>query len=282
MILKLDKLMSVFSRIIRIAVWAVVLCSFASSCHRIERERNLWLMAKWTGREIFFPSFIPHDSANYRILVYVRKEGCTSCRLHLSRWREFLDELDEEIPQRVPVLFCFHSNDTNYIDTLMKGGGYKGLYYMDPADSLNQLNAFNGKHSVFLLNKSNRVELIGNPATNTRVGNLYMNRIKGVAKADLRAERTDIDLGSIKAYKQITTKIDAVNCGLAPFSLDKIETSCDCVSVLISKSYVMPGDRIKLTIKVTPETDGEFVREINLKGVDGDSLKICLSGKVVI
>lgn len=270
-----------FMKNLKFAVLAFILLGFASSCQRIERECDLWIMAKWVGREIVLPSFLPNDSANHKILVLVREGGCTSCQLQISRWVSFMDELHKLSGQRIPVLFCFHSIDTGYVDALLRGGGYNGPYYIDSVDSLNFLNGFNEKHSVFLLDRNNCVELVGNPVTNSHIGNLFLSQILSHPKADLRSKIKNLELGVLRIGERVKTKITISNYGLDSFAFQGIETSCDCVTASMSELIIPPGRKAKLKINISPNAEGDFTWCVDIKGLDDVSLQIFISATVV-
>ena len=43
----------------------------------------------------------------YKIVAYVDSAGCTSCKLHLSKWKELIHYVDSIQSERVQFLFFF-------------------------------------------------------------------------------------------------------------------------------------------------------------------------------
>jgi hypothetical protein len=77
------------------------------SCQTDKKKENITqLVTEWQGKEIVFPKNIVFtryltDTTNYRvpdsdykILVYVDSTGCTSCKLQLSKWKEWIAYTD--------------------------------------------------------------------------------------------------------------------------------------------------------------------------------------------
>jgi hypothetical protein len=92
-----------------------------SSCQQTEAERLEQLLQKWYEKEITFPdnpSFtvygekesdftIPKDG--YKLVHYVDSVGCTSCKLNLDKWQEYIAYLDSVTGHTVPCLFFIHA-----------------------------------------------------------------------------------------------------------------------------------------------------------------------------
>ena len=95
-----------------------IVCFF--SCQDKERERFSNLVHDWQGKEILFPDSlvfarfgtdtvdnILSPDAPYKILVYIDSLGCTTCKLQLDRWKEFIAYVDSATNDRIP--FCFRN-----------------------------------------------------------------------------------------------------------------------------------------------------------------------------
>ena len=88
------------------------------SCKESEKEKIARLVREWDGKEISFPSHsvftiqgkdtidFSFADAEYKIVTYVDSVGCTSCKLQLPRWKEFMHEVDSLAQGKCPcVLF---------------------------------------------------------------------------------------------------------------------------------------------------------------------------------
>lgn len=111
----------------------LLLLSFLTGCKESEKEKIARLVKEWDGKEISFP---PHSvftiqgkdtidfsfaDAEYKIVTYVDSVGCTSCKLQLPRWKEFMHEVDSLVQGKVPFVFYFHPKDVYEYDFTDKG-----------------------------------------------------------------------------------------------------------------------------------------------------------------
>ena len=77
------------------------------------------LVQEWQGKEIKFPDnpiFTQYvkdtvdyqiSVSDYKIVMYVDSIGCVSCKLQLSRWKEFIGQVDSVCNKDVPSSFSF-------------------------------------------------------------------------------------------------------------------------------------------------------------------------------
>lgn len=81
-------------------------CLLFSSCKISEDESWKEELYKWNGREIQIPSNLKFSiygenevdnviSKGYKIVHYVDSVGCTSCKLNLLGWKNFITELTQ-------------------------------------------------------------------------------------------------------------------------------------------------------------------------------------------
>ena len=103
---------------------ALIMCVWVlASCKESREEAMLRLVGEWNGKEIKFPSRsvftvqgkdtvdFEFRHADYKVVTYIDSVGCTSCKLQLPRWKEFLAEVDSLTEGSVPFLFYFHPKD---------------------------------------------------------------------------------------------------------------------------------------------------------------------------
>ena len=82
----------------RIVTW--IMCVWVlASCQESREADMLRLVNKWHGKEIKFPfrsvftiqgkDTVDFDfgNAEYKVITYIDSVGCTSCKLHLPRWK---------------------------------------------------------------------------------------------------------------------------------------------------------------------------------------------------
>ena len=169
----------------------LLLTIFLSACQDKQKEIITLLVKEWQGKQILFPENMvftrfASDTTNfviptsdYKVLVFVDSIGCTSCKLQLSRWKEFIRYTDSISQKNIPFLFFFQFDDQWEIHSLLIRENFDKPICLDRSDSLNQLNHFpkDIRFQVFLLDKNNKVVVIGNPVHNPNVKELYLEEI---------------------------------------------------------------------------------------------------------
>lgn len=258
---------------------------FLFSCKETDKERITRIMLEWQGREVQFPSKMTFTKfgldtvdyhipqSEYKILLYVDSIGCTSCKLQLAKWKELIVTLDSATGGSVPVLFFFQSNNVREIKYLLKRAGFDLPVCIDSNDELNKLNNFSSDplFQTFLLDKNNRVKLIGNPIHNLKVRDIYINaitngdiEIKNPVLTTVDIPTTEIDLGSFS--KNETKEVDFIikNTGNYPLFLKGSTSSCDCTTTKSDRRQVPPKEELKLTIQYKPDQKGDFLRTVSV------------------
>jgi hypothetical protein len=143
------------------------------------------IIQKWQGKEILIPSDITfkslgRDTASfflwnkpYKIFTYIDSIGCTSCQLGLSEWKAFIDSCSQ---QQIDIGFIFAVHSSNYRqftgEVRFNEFDYPIIY--DYHNSFDKLNKFlPAPYRTFLLDKNNKVQLIGSPINNPTMWELY-------------------------------------------------------------------------------------------------------------
>ena len=112
--------------------------------------------------------------------MYVDSAGCSSCRLDLSLWQQLVEEADSLFHGRVGFLLYFQPKSEREMASLFAGNRFTYPVFMDLNGSINRLNRFRPEmqYQCFLLDKDNKVVMMGNPALNIRIWELYKKQIK--------------------------------------------------------------------------------------------------------
>ena len=107
-----------------------------------------------------------------------------------------------------------HPKDAKEIRYLLKRDAFDRPVCIDIDDRLNKLNKFPADitFQTFLLDKDNKVTVLGNPVHNTAVKELYLKQITGkdspnknIPKTTAEATKTEIDF---RNFRQIGSKGD--------------------------------------------------------------------------
>lgn len=87
---------------------------FLISCQQTEKEKLEELVKNWNGKEVQFPTNLsftlygktPVDfkipASDYKIVTYVDSLGCSSCKLQLPKWKDFMKYADSIVGYQIP------------------------------------------------------------------------------------------------------------------------------------------------------------------------------------
>lgn len=228
---------------------------------------------------------------HFKIVRYIGKDGCSSCKLHLSRYPEILKELSDSAKCPVGFVCIINPSDMAELRRILHRDNYAGLtMWIDETDTINSLNQFPEIESLqtFLLDKDNRVLAIGDPAVNPRVMRLYTQILSNDTINPARLPYTvlsvandEIQIGKVVAGDTIHIPVRVHNVGNTEFVLDKVITSCDCTTAELSSESIAPGESAMLTIHFSePDAIGDFYRVVDIFGNTEQELSIEFYGTI--
>lgn len=278
----------------------LLLTIFLSACQDKQKEIITLLVKEWQGKQILFPENMvftrfASDTTNfviptsdYKVLVFVDSIGCTSCKLQLSRWKEFIRYTDSISQKNIPFLFFFQFDDQWEIHSLLIRENFDKPICLDRSDSLNQLNHFpkDIRFQVFLLDKNNKVVVIGNPVHNPNVKELYLEEISrkqpvAPIQTTVKVEKESLLLETIPLGKSKDTLFTLVNTGDQPLVIIDVTSTCGCAQTLFDKHPVQPGESLHIKVGVTPENKGLFDETITVKCNTNQLIKLNIRGNTI-
>lgn len=278
----------------------LLLTIFLSACQDKQKEIITLLVKEWQGKQILFPENMvftrfASDTTNfviptsdYKVLVFVDSIGCTSCKLQLSRWKEFIRYTDSISQKNIPFLFFFQFDDQWEIHSLLIRENFDKPICLDRSDSLNQLNHFpkDIRFQVFLLDKNNKVVVIGNPVHNPNVKELYLEEISrkqpvAPIQTTVKVEKESLLLETIPLGKSKDTLFTLVNTGDQPLVIIDVTTTCGCAQTLFDKHPVQPGESLHIKVGVTPENKGLFDETVTVKCNTNQLIKLNIRGNTI-
>lgn len=255
------------------------------------------MVTEWQGKEIRFPQdmvftrfttdtvdfTLPESS--HKILVFVDSIGCTSCKLQLHRWKELIQHTDSITQRTVPFLFFFQSTDKKEIRYLLKKDNFDLPICLDQSDRLNGLNHFpaDGRFQTFLLDKNNKVVVIGNPIHNPNIRELYLKEITGKQPASqiqttVQVEKASIQLGAIQDGESKEAVFQLTNTGSNPLVILDAATTCGCARPSFDKHPGKPGETLQVRVIMTPKDKGFFDETITVKCNTKEMIKLNIRG----
>jgi hypothetical protein len=178
----------------QIIIFTLAILVFSSCKDNKLRNDATAIVKEWTGKEIQFPENTPCFSMakdtscvdlysdNYKVLLFVDSAGCTSCRLKLSEWKKIMEEADSVFNKKPEFIFYFQpkERDEKEIKFILQHNGFHYPVFIDKENEIDRLNRFlsNAEYQCFLLDKDNKVLMIGNPVLNPGIWILYKKLIK--------------------------------------------------------------------------------------------------------
>ena len=282
----------------------ILLITAFFSCDNEQKEKEkqiLQLVNEWQGKQIVFPEnaiFTRYltdttdyqiPQSEYKVLIYVDSIGCTSCKLQLHKWKELIEYTNSVTQNKVPFLFFFHPKDAKEIRYLLKRDGFDRPICIDLDDRLNKLNKFPADMTfqTFLLDKNNKVAVLGNPVHNTAVKDLYLKQITGkdnpnknIPKTTAEVNQTEIDFGTFDKSEIKQTTIEVKNTGDSPLVIVDISTTCGCTAATYDKRPAKPGETLRVGIKMTPKDTGFFDEVVTIKynSINNRPVKVRIKG----
>ena len=272
-----------------------------SSCQNSPQEHITQLVEEWQGKEVRFPEnpvFTRQlsDTVDYRIpeteykvLVYVDSIGCTSCKLQLPQWKEFIAYVDSVSGGKIPFLFFFQSKDNKELRYILKRDNFRLPVCVDSQNEFGKLNRFPSEQmfQTFLLDKDNRVKVIGNPIHNLSVKELYLKEIEGVKKSETLAltqivsDQEEYDLGIVAENETKRQKVLLKNTGNVPFVIKGVTTSCDCTTAEYDWKEIAPNEQKEMVVSYKGEEPGDFWRTVTVYGnIPDQALTLSFVGRV--
>lgn len=277
---------------------------FSCKNEQKEREKQIaQLVKEWQGKEIVFPDNLIFTryvtdttdyqipNSEYKVLIYVDSVGCTSCKLQLHKWKELVEYVDSVTQKRVSFLFFFHSKDNKEICSLLKHDGFDRPVCIDLEDRLNKQNKFPADitFQTFLLDKNNKVVVMGNPVHNKAVRDLYLKQITGkdsptknLPRTTVEVAQPEINFGTFEKSEVKGTIFEVKNTGDSPLVIVDINTTCGCTAATYDKRPAKPGETLQVGIKMTPKDTGFFDEVVTIKynSINNQPVKVRIKGNV--
>jgi hypothetical protein len=278
----------------------ITLFSIPFSCKNKQQTSEVQkIVAEWIGKEVKFPNRIKclymgkEDTADiefikpYRILVYIDSIGCSSCKFKLSVWQDLMRDSSFLISDNVDFLFYFQPQNKEDIIFLLKVERFKYPIYLDTENEINRLNNFPGKieYQCFLLDKDNRVLLVGNPTLNPKIWELYKEVITGKKAAPqekataVEPDKTAHDFGAVQTGESSYATFRLKNTGEHPLIISRVVTSCGCASAAWERQPVAAGQSAEVRVEMKPDEEGFFSKTAEVHCNAGNSaIRLTLIG----
>ena len=162
--------------------------------------------------------------------------------------------------------------------------------FIDINCSINKLNHFpqTAIYQCLLLDKDNKVLMIGNPVLNMKIWELYKEQIAGEKQAEpemlttIKTNQTIYDYATVRKQSKNLAVFTITNTGEHPLIISHVSTSCGCTNVSWDKQPVEPGKPATIHVEMTPEETGSFSKTVEIYcNVKESPVKLMLIGTTV-
>jgi hypothetical protein len=224
---------------------------------------------------------------DYKVLLYTDSVGCTSCKLRLLDWKQLIGEADSVFAGKMGFLFFFYPKSKKELRALLSSNRMDYPVFIDESNEINRLNNFPSKieHQCFLLDKDNKVLLVGNPTLNPRIWELYKEVVTGKKTATqektttVELEKMAHDFGSIKTGESSYAVFRLKNTGDYPLIISRVVTSCGCASAEWEKQPVAAGQVTEVMVEMRPDEEGFFSKTAEVHcNAKGSPLRLTING----
>lgn len=266
-----------------------IIVFIGTACHDTKTTAT-YMVDHWLDKKVIFPTnsiftlfgkdTVDYNTSyvDYKFLVYVDTVGCTSCKLQLDQWIDWIQYINKKSPYAISYLFYFYPKNVEELRDLLEYNKFPIPVCIDEKDEINHLNHFNKGIHVLLLDQNDQVILIGNPILNSKMKELY--RLVLIPKEELiKSENiitkvlikdSIINLGKIH-QDSISAVFQIENIGKYPYYISSLQTSCGCTSVEYDKEPLLPGGKTEIRVKIKKNQVGFFCETINVYSNISDS-----------
>jgi hypothetical protein len=137
----------------------------------------------------------------------------------------------------------------------------------------------------FLLDKDNKVLLIGNPVLNPKVWDLYKQIITDNKDLDTQPVTTvavapeEIEIPDLSVGKKSCASFKIRNTGQEPLIIHRVDASCGCTVPVWEQQPVESGSETEIRLEIQPEETGVFHKTISVYcNVKGGVITVVVKG----
>jgi hypothetical protein len=262
------------------------------------------IVGEWVGKEIRIPdnvqcAVLGRDTAlsacsaltdaEYKVLLYVDSSGCSSCRLKLAQWESLIAEADSLFSGKLSFLLFFQPKNKNELAILFQQEKFYYPVFIDMKNAINRLNRFPEKpeYQCFLLDKDNKVQIIGNPASTPIMWDLYKHVISGQQQSNVTpvtsvsVEHPELEIKGMQAKKTSEISFTLKNTGTQPLVIRRVDASCGCTVPEWEKRPIALGESTEIKMKITPERREYFNKTVTVYcNTEKGQISLTLKGTV--
>lgn len=134
-------------------------------------------------------------SVPYKLVVYMNSVQCDGCRLKdLLVWKHYMRQIDSMgVADSVRFVFVFYPKDTAVLAEKLALYDFNRPVWLDLDGDFERQNPLpeSPAFHTFLLNREDRIRLIGSPVGNSKMWKLYRETIREIAAGESNRRETD-------------------------------------------------------------------------------------------
>jgi hypothetical protein len=237
---------------------AIILLTLLCSCQD-KTAKHLNVLSSLAGHEIVMPDNLTcriqsdtiefnFNDADYNIVAYIDSSDCTPCKMKLPVWDNLINRLKSASDATVAFVMVINSGETSELDSILKKSNFLHPICFDPAGEFSSHNKLPDKelYHTFMLDSNGEIVLVGNPAINPKIRELYNNIVFGDTTEYSYAVSTS--LGSIEIGDSIVTHFKVHNGDIDTLTIQEIVPSCDCLTAAININTIQPHETAELSV----------------------------------
>lgn len=232
------------------------------------------VVSKYVGRAVMLPDSadvlildkelrLAIPKTKYKLLTIVDSKGCVSCKMQLLEWQSFMTMLQSgmEFPDDISLIFVAESKPSPELFATIKGYDFRYPIVIDTTGYIRKQNKLpeDPEFSTFLIDKNNKIVALGNPIMFKKIGLLY-SRIVGSNGSDSQVKEAlsvpkMVSLGAISNMKPIRTRITLVNTTDSICRIEKVESSCPCITTYYKYPSIRPKGETDMILTYQPNEE---------------------------
>ena len=260
-----------------------IICLFILiSCKNDDSKKTAQkIVTEWIGRSITMPTdtrtirmgkdtIIEMKETPYKILVYTDSTGCVSCKLRLSTWKYYMEEIDSIVPGQVNFMFYFQPKSIKEMAYIFRRERFTHPVYIDQPGTIYKINNFPSQmeYQCFLLDNENKVIAIGNPTLNPQIWELYKKLIRNGNDdkkniiTTVEIEQKEIEIENMKTDEVSTAVFTLKNTGTKPLLINHVDASCGCTRPHWETRPIKPEEMTEIKVEIKPNNAGFFNKTV--------------------
>ncbi|GBU08816.1 hypothetical protein AwDysgo_21470 [Bacteroidales bacterium] len=207
----------------------------------------------------------------------------------MADWKKIIAETNSIAPKKVEFLFFFNPKNERELTSMLKMDKFELPVFYDKKNEINQLNSFpdDMMFQAFLLDKDNKVIIVGNPSMNPQIWDLYKQEIMGIkipaniVQTTVSVEESSIMISDMQLNKTSEAVFVLHNTGDQALVINDVKASCGCTVPLWDKHPISPNERTEIVVNIKPDNSGHFHKSIDVYcNARTSPLKLSIKGEV--